>query len=109
MRNTDWAGLNRPLTDEERSWLTTREMFDVVDANDRKFEDMGGDEDTEEDTDKVPAPKDYSDLSADDLRTEVKTRQEAGRDVKIVKGMKKADVAAMLVADDAAQAAEEDE
>lgn len=109
MRSTDWAALDRPLNDDERAWLATREMADVIEANDRKFNSMDEDDDAAEDAGEPPAPtKDYESMTSKELKAEVAERQEAGREIDITGMTKKSQVADALRADDAAAAAEAD-
>lgn len=109
MRNTDWAALDRPLTDDERAWLTTREQFDVIEANDRKFDAMDEEDgDGAGEDDSQEAGPDYDAMTSKELKAEVKARQDAGREIDITGMTKKSQVAGALRADDAAAAAEAD-
>lgn len=104
MRSTDWASLDRPLTDDERAWLETREMFEVIAAVDARVDNMDDDSDETED-ETGDAPK-YDDWSSADLKAEVKRRQDEGRQLDVKGLTKKSEVAAVLRADDAANAGE---
>lgn len=70
-------------------------------GDDEDDSDEDDDEDNEDDTSK------YSEMSSKDLKAEVKTRRDAGRELDTKGITKKSELIELLVADDAAQASAE--